>query len=351
LQFHRDTQSISAYVLTSSGANVLFKSPLPNSPGPLIGNGPSSISGEGLSMADFVEVLSQRLGHPIIDQTGLTQTHTFNLNWKTDSSATAAPGNDAMPAISNPSPEVLANALETQLGLGLHLAQTPAEVFIVDRVQAPKDVLAARQPIPMTPQAFEAFVGHYQMPGTAIMTVTQENGHFWTQLPGQPQVEIFPEGPRDFFTTVVDAQISFSVNEQGKGTAMVLHQGGREIPASRMDDAAANQVLDALKTKIQQKAVTPGSEEALRKVVQGLANDPPNYDGMSPELAAAMKAILPEIQRGLKSIGALTALKFAGVDPQGADVYEANFEHGAVKYHVIMTPDGKIGGLNVEPLL
>jgi hypothetical protein len=37
---------------------------------------------------------------------------------------------------------------------------------------------------------------------------------------------LFPEGERDYFLKVVDAQITFETDEHGKATGLVLHQGG-----------------------------------------------------------------------------------------------------------------------------
>ncbi len=43
--------------------------------------GPTFIRGEALRMDDFLELLSQRLGQPVVDETGLTQTYDFKVDW------------------------------------------------------------------------------------------------------------------------------------------------------------------------------------------------------------------------------------------------------------------------------
>jgi len=48
-------------------------------------------------------------------------------------------------------------------------------------------------------------------------------------------VPIFPEGPRDFFLKVVEAQITFEVDASGRATALVLHQAGQNQRAKRID--------------------------------------------------------------------------------------------------------------------
>jgi bla regulator protein blaR1 len=349
LETHRGTQSISAYVLTAAGAGANFQVSRPGEPGPRVQVGPTSITGSVLRMSEFVELLSQRLGHAVLDQTGLTQTYDFQLDWRSDTSPAAEPAEKAPAVPPIPSPEVLASALQTQLGMVLKLEQSPAEVLVVDRVQSPKDLVAPREAVAMDPKLFDAYVGHYLMLGGMVMTVSRDNEHFWTQLPGQPPVEIFPEGNGNFFAKVVDAQISFLTDAQRQVSGLELHQNGQNVPAPRMDEATAKQMADALNAKVQQQTAAPGSDQALRQLIAELASGKPDYDRMSFELAEATREQLPTLHPWLASLGSLVSLKFTSVDPQGGDTYEARFEHGALECHISMTPDGKIASALVRP--
>jgi len=78
-------------------------------------------------------------------------------------------------------------------------------------------------------------VGRYETalaPG-ASMTITRDGTHLFAQLTGQPKAEIFPQSATEFFYTVVDAQITFERDGQGKATAAVLHQMGRDLRWTR----------------------------------------------------------------------------------------------------------------------
>ena len=348
LKVHRDTQSLPVFVLTTSSTGLHMQEARPGEPGPLMSFRPTSIGGTALRMDDFIELLSKRLGRPVLDQTGLKQTYDFKLNWKADSSS--ASGQEDKPGADtpNPSTEVLASALQTQLGLTVQLQQRPVEVLIVDRAQSPKNLLPARKAVSMDPHLFDSYVGHYAFPGNWIMTVYRDNDHFWTQLQGQPPVEVFPEGKDKFFTKVVDAQISFELDAQGRVSGLVLHQNGRDISAPRINDAKAKQIADALKAKIQRQVPVPGSEQALRRLILELASGKPDYDRMSPGLAAATREQLSGLQSGLASLGALVSLKFTDVDPRGWDVYKVQFEHGSAEWKINMAPDGKIDGALVQ---
>ena len=52
---------------------------------------------------------------------------------------------------------------------------------------------------------------------------------------GQAAFEIFPESETKFFLKVVDGSVEFVKDSAGKVTGMVLNQGGRSMPAKRIE--------------------------------------------------------------------------------------------------------------------
>jgi CubicO group peptidase (beta-lactamase class C family) len=96
-----------------------------------------------------------------------------------------------------------------------------------DKVIKEKEVLV------LAPEQMQPFVGEYEIqPGFSLM-VTLENGHLMTQATGQEKFEIFPESPVKFFLKVVDAQLEFQQNADGKVDSLILYQGGAEIKAKK----------------------------------------------------------------------------------------------------------------------
>jgi hypothetical protein len=79
-----------------------------------------------------------------------------------------------------------------------------------------------------------AHVGDYALAPTFILTITAEDDKLFAQATGQGRAQIFAENETEFFYKVVDAQITFTRDGDGKTTGLVLHQGGRDIPASRV---------------------------------------------------------------------------------------------------------------------
>jgi CubicO group peptidase (beta-lactamase class C family) len=89
--------------------------------------------------------------------------------------------------------------------------------------------------IAINPKLLDGYVGSYELAPNFILTVTRESDHLFTQATGQQKFEVFPEGDKDFFLTVVDAQITFETDSQGKATDLILHQNGMNQKAKRID--------------------------------------------------------------------------------------------------------------------
>jgi serine-type D-Ala-D-Ala carboxypeptidase/endopeptidase len=89
--------------------------------------------------------------------------------------------------------------------------------------------------VKVDPKLFDDYVGKYALTPAFVITVTREGDHLFAQATGQPKFEIFPEGERDYFLKVVDAQITFITDATGKATELVLHQAGFDQHAKRTD--------------------------------------------------------------------------------------------------------------------
>lgn len=87
------------------------------------------------------------------------------------------------------------------------------------------------------PKIYDGYVGTYQVTTNVIFTITRDGDHLFAQLSGQPKAEIFPEGERDYFYKVVDAQITFVADSSGRANELILHQNGRDLHAKRFEGA------------------------------------------------------------------------------------------------------------------
>jgi CubicO group peptidase (beta-lactamase class C family) len=89
--------------------------------------------------------------------------------------------------------------------------------------------------VSLDPKVLEGYVGRYEFAPGISLTVTRREARLFAQLTGQPSVEVYASGPRDFFYKVVNAQLTFDVGADGRATAVVLHQLGRDQRATRAD--------------------------------------------------------------------------------------------------------------------
>jgi CubicO group peptidase (beta-lactamase class C family) len=96
----------------------------------------------------------------------------------------------------------------------------------------------ARTEITLDPAVFDRYVGRYQLAPAVFFTVSREGGRFLVQLTGQANFDVYPETDKDFFYKVVDAQLTFETDAQGKAIAVVLHQNGIDQRAPRIEGDA-----------------------------------------------------------------------------------------------------------------
>ncbi len=77
------------------------------------------------------------------------------------------------------------------------------------------------------------YVGTYQMPSNAELSITLQGNQLAAQLTGQPAFPIFPESETLFFYKVVDATLEFQKDASGAVTAVRLRQGPIDSLAPR----------------------------------------------------------------------------------------------------------------------
>jgi CubicO group peptidase (beta-lactamase class C family) len=80
----------------------------------------------------------------------------------------------------------------------------------------------------------ERVAGRYEIVPGIILEVSHESDGLKARVTGQPAFPIYAEAPLAFFFRVVDAQIRFTVDAQGKVTGGVMRQGGRDTPVRRL---------------------------------------------------------------------------------------------------------------------
>ncbi len=88
--------------------------------------------------------------------------------------------------------------------------------------------------ITIDPARYDAYVGTYRLAPDFELTIFRDGDSLFAQATGQDRLEILPESEHRFFTKLVDAQISFTLNGN-RADSLTLHQGGRDMPAPRVE--------------------------------------------------------------------------------------------------------------------
>lgn len=102
------------------------------------------------------------------------------------------------------------------------------------------DQRAPRGELPPSPrevtlpaETLREYVGEYPLAPQFVLTITETGGALFAQATGQGRAPLFASAKNEFFYKAVDAQISFQRDASGKVTGLVLHQNGRDMPATK----------------------------------------------------------------------------------------------------------------------
>jgi len=99
------------------------------------------------------------------------------------------------------------------------------------------------------------------------------------------------------------------------------------------------------------RRITPlvGSEEALQRHIDSVRHGLPDYDRMTPVVAAATRQFLTHTQAILAKLGAVRAMSFRGVSPSGNDIYTVQFDNGWAEWQIGLVEKGRIASLVLGP--
>jgi nitroreductase len=130
----------------------------------------------------------------------------------------------------------------TPVGIPLNWPDTPQKKSLDEFVVLEKFVKGVnykekkvRKAIKLEPGILKTYVGKYELQPGIVITITLEGERMFAQATGQQKVEIFPESKTEFFLKVVDAQITFVKDKDGKVNQLIFHQSGRDLPAKKVE--------------------------------------------------------------------------------------------------------------------
>jgi serine-type D-Ala-D-Ala carboxypeptidase/endopeptidase len=111
------------------------------------------------------------------------------------------------------------------------LGQQVTLIALGEKVEPPKPAPVAK----VSPKVLKKYLGDYAITPQFVISVTLEDGKLMVQATGQPKFQIFPESETKFSLKVVDAQITFAGDKNGKAEMLILHQDGANQVAMRQN--------------------------------------------------------------------------------------------------------------------
>ncbi|WP_121325043.1 DUF3471 domain-containing protein [Paraburkholderia sp. RAU2J] len=121
---------------------------------------------------------------------------------------------------------VLANAAFDVGDIGLHLLRPEKPL---------RQPVKIRNEIDVDPVRLRSYAGRFWLRPDFILTVTVDNGQLFTQGTGQSRIALYPEAEHRFFAKLIDAQITFEMDDQGFAEKLTLHQNGCDRVARKLD--------------------------------------------------------------------------------------------------------------------
>lgn len=117
-----------------------------------------------------------------------------------------------------------------QKALALNPASTSAK-----RALEGLGVETARERVAVPDEVLESYVGRYELGPNFVIAITRDGDQLYAQATGQPRFEIYPSSESRFYLEAVDAQLTFDRDENGEVVGLTLHQGGRNMPAKKIE--------------------------------------------------------------------------------------------------------------------
>ena len=218
--------------------------------------------------------------------------------------------------------------------------------------QSAADGGAAVNAIALAADVLDHYTGYYRLGDSSqIAVVTRSGGRLFVKLTGEENQEVLATSPTHFVLKLNPARASadFITDGTSAATEMVTHWGPN-YSWRRMDAATGRQLEAELAARIQNSTPAPGTEAALRGVLVWEETGTPDYSTMGADIGDQIRKHIGEDQAFRATLGAVKSVQFQGVGPNGYDSYLVTFEKGARVYRILLSENGLIARLSMQPL-
>lgn len=86
------------------------------------------------------------------------------------------------------------------------------------------------------PKVVARLAGRYQLVPGFVLTVRADDEKLFVQATGQGEARVYAKSETNWQYKIVDAKLTFELPKEGACKAVTLHQGGRDMKATRIDE-------------------------------------------------------------------------------------------------------------------
>jgi serine-type D-Ala-D-Ala carboxypeptidase/endopeptidase len=123
---------------------------------------------------------------------------------------------------------VLTNSTASADDIGMHLLNPKAPLTTI-RPADTKDIV-------VDAATLQSYVGRYELAPGFILAVSTDGHQLKAQATAQPEFPVFASEKNVFYYKVVEAQLTFNQNAEGKVESVTLRQGGRDIVGKKLNE-------------------------------------------------------------------------------------------------------------------
>ena len=205
----------------------------------------------------------------------------------------------------------------------------------------------ADEQVPPDASTLDRYVGYYLRNGAlGVTTITRKDTTLFLEPIGQPALALEQTDETQFALPKFDLVLCFEQIEEGAAKRLVIWQRGTALRLERIDGETAKLIKQAIAGRIRDRMPMPGSEQALRRILEAGRAGNLDEDHISPEFAPFLRAQAPYWRIVGEYFGAIVSMEFVSVSNQGWDIYRVQHENDVHQYRIALGDDGKVYGFS-----
>jgi DNA-binding transcriptional MerR regulator len=207
--------------------------------------------------------------------------------------------------------------------------------------------------VTVDPAVLDSYSGFYRRGTYGVTTIWRDGKKLFVDapIPGSTgAVALHPTSETEFYPTHGAGyfQYTFLHDQEGAVSGVRVRVQGVEITSPRIDATTAEQLMAKLSERVQSQKPLPGSEAALRRLVEGIQAGNPPYQAMSSQLQQLVRRQLPLLQPVTEHLGVFRSIEFRGVESGGWDQYDLHCERGTSRWRILLSADEKIASASLD---